>query len=77
MVKTVKHICCVDSVNEGIVRLLMGTDGESAFFFFFLLFQSGIKEGVWLDITISVNGNATKKGKKDVEDLYRELSENS
>jgi hypothetical protein len=70
----VKHICCVDSVSDGIVRLLIGADGEKVHFLPLELFPDGIKEGDWLNLTISIDEVATKKGKQDVADLYRELS---
>ncbi|MCL1874868.1 MAG: DUF3006 domain-containing protein [Synergistaceae bacterium] len=73
MGKSIKHICCVDSIDEGTVRLLTGTDGDRAHFFPLALFPKGIKEGDWLNLTISIDSNATKRGKQDVEDLYKEL----
>ena len=68
-----KHICCVDSISDGTVRLLVGADGEKAQFFPLELFPEGIKEGDWLDLIIKINKDATEKGKRDVADLYREL----
>ena len=69
----VRHICCVDSISDGIVRLLIGDDGEKVHFFPLELFPDGIKEGDWLNLTISIDEDATKKGKQDVADLYKEL----
>ena len=68
-----KHVCCVDSVSDGTVRLLTGADGEKAYFFPLDLFPDGIKEGDWLDLIIKINNDATEKGKRVVDDLYREL----
>lgn len=75
MEKCVKHICCVDSINEGIVRLVTGADWDRVHFFPLALFPKGIKEGDRLNLTISIDSNATKKGRQDVEDLYRELEQ--
>ena len=74
MSKSIKHICCVDSISDGIVRLLIGADGEIVQFFPSELFPEGIKEGDWLNLTINIDTNATEKGKQDVADLYGELS---
>jgi hypothetical protein len=71
----VKHICCVDSVSDGIVRLLTGTDGEKSYYFPLELFPDGIKEGDWLNLAISIDSKASKKGKQDVADLYKELTD--
>ena len=71
-----KHICCVDSISDGTVRLLIGKDGEIVQFFPLKLFPDGIKEGDWLDLVIKINKSATDKGRRDVADLYRELGEN-
>ena len=77
-----KHVCCVDSVSDGIVRLLLvgddarivpPTGGEKAYYFPLELFPDGIKEGDWLNLTIGVDVKATRKGKQDVADLYKEL----
>ena len=75
--KKSEHICCVDSVNDGIVKLLTGNDGEKVHFLPLDLFPKGIKEGDWVDLVIKNNDGATEKGKKDVADLYRELGGNS
>ena len=75
MKNSIKHICCVDSINENIVRLSMGSDGEKTHLLPLELFPKGIKEGHWLDITINIDDKATKKGKQDVADLYKELEE--
>ncbi|MCL2767979.1 MAG: DUF3006 domain-containing protein, partial [Synergistaceae bacterium] len=74
MVKTknIKHICCVDSVIDGIVKLLTGDNGEKVQFLPLELFPNGIKEGDWLDLEIRINTNATEKGKRGVADLYKE-----
>ena len=77
MVKKSEHVCCVDSVSDGIVRLLAGNDGEKVHFLPLELFPKGIKEGDWLDLTIKINDSATEKGKRDVADLYKELGNNS
>ena len=73
----IKHVCCVDSISDGTLRLLTGADGEKAYFFPLELFPDGIKEGDWLDLTITINDNAAKKGKQDVADLYRNLLGNA
>jgi len=72
----IKHVCCIDSVSDGIVRLLTGDAGENVYFLPLELFPDGVKEGDWLNLTINIDEKATKKGKKDVADLYRELGEN-
>ena len=71
--KNIKHVCCVDSVNDGIVRLLVGHDGEKVYYLPLELFPDGVKEGDWLNLTIEIDAKVTKKGKQDVEDLYKEL----
>jgi len=71
-----KHVCCVDLISDGIVKLLIGDNGEKVQFLPLELFPEGIKEGDWLDLVIKINKNATEKSKRDVADLYRELSEN-
>jgi len=73
VINIVKHVCCIDSVNDGIVKLLTA-DGEKSYFFPLELFPVGIKEGDWLNLSINIDNNATKKGKQDVADLYKELS---
>ena len=73
MNKNTKNICCVDSVSDGVVRLLTGADGEKVHFLPLELFPEGIKEGDWLDLIIKINQRATEKGKQDVANLYREL----
>ena len=72
--KNVEHICCVDSISDSVVRLLIGADGEMAQFFPLELFPKGIKEGDWLKLSICIDKNATDKGKQDVADLYKELN---
>jgi hypothetical protein len=69
----VKHVCCVDSVSDGIVRLLTGSNGEKAHFLPLELFPDGIKEGDWLNLIIGFDNDATEKGRQDVADLYKEL----
>ena len=73
----IKHLCCVDSVSDGIVRLSIGANGEKVHYLPLELFPEGIKEGDWLNLTISTNDKATKKGKQDVADLYKELEGNA
>jgi hypothetical protein len=73
----VKHVCCVDSVSDGIVRLLTGNDGEKVYFFPLELFPDGVKEGDWLNLIINIDSSATEKGKRDVANLYKELGEDS
>ena len=73
---SIKHICCVDSISDGVVRLLIGDNGEKVHHFPLELFPKGIKEGDWLNLMISTNDRATKKGKQDVADLYKELEDN-
>ena len=72
--KNVEHICCVDSISDKIVKLLIGADGKKAQIFPLELFPDGIKEGDWLRLTINIDKNATEKGKQDVADLYKELN---
>ena len=71
--KKIKHVCSVDSISEGTVRLLIGADGEKVQFLPLGFFPEGIKEGDWLDLIIKINNDATNKGKQDVSDLYKEL----
>ena len=71
--KNVEHVCCVDSISDGIVRLLIGTEGKNAQLLPLEFFPEGLKEGDWLNLIIEFNNDATKKGKQEVEDLYKEL----
>jgi len=71
--KNVEHVCCVDSISDGVVRLLTGTDREKAYFLSLELFPDGIKEGDWLNLIIKIDNDATKNGKQNVENLYKEL----
>ena len=66
----------VDSVEDGVARVLLGEDESVAVTLPAEWLPEGIREGQVLKVTWEADEEETKAAKQAVEDLYEQLGDN-
>ena len=66
----------VDSVEDGVARVLLGEDESVAVTLPAEWLPEGIREGQVLRVTWEADEDGTEDAKKAVEDLYAQLGDN-
>ena len=66
----------VDSVEDGVARVLLGEDESVAVTLPAEWLPEGIREGQVLRVTWEADEEETKAAKQAVEDLYEQLGDN-
>ena len=66
----------VDSVEEGVARVLLGEDESVAVTVPVAWLPEGVREGQVLRVTWEADEDGTEDAKKAVEDLYAQLGDN-
>lgn len=66
----------VDSVEDGVARVLLGEDESVAVTVPVAWLTEGVREGQVLRVTWEADEDGTEDAKKAVEDLYAQLGDN-
>lgn len=66
----------VDSVEDGVARILLGEDESVAVTVPVAWLPEGVREGQVLRVTWEADEDGTEDAKKAVEDLYAQLGDN-
>ena len=66
----------VDSVEDGVARVLLGEDESVAVTVPVAWLPEGVREGQVLRVTWEADEDGTEDAKKAVEDLYAQLGDN-